>query len=99
MEYGGGPLVYMGHSLTGYVTHVLALTSLPAPHGFCMILPPRMDQIYSGVVNTLKGERGRRKLYQLHGRSLLRIGCHMTIDSLYLVDDRYLLLQSLHMIH
>jgi hypothetical protein len=27
--------------------------------------------------------KGRRKLYQLHGRSLLRIGCHMTIDSWY----------------
>jgi hypothetical protein len=34
--------------------------------------------------------KGRRKLYQLHRHSLLRIRCHMMIDSLYLVDDRYL---------
>jgi hypothetical protein len=33
------------------------------------------------IVNAQEG-KGRRKLYQLHGRSLLRIGCHMTIDSL-----------------
>jgi hypothetical protein len=53
----------------------------------------RLDQIVVDkchvifVVNAQRG-KGRRKLHQLHERSLLRIGCHMTIDPLS-VDDSY----------
>ena len=42
------------------------------------------------VVNAQRG-KDRRKLHQLHGRSLLRIGCHMTINYRYLNDDSHLL--------
>ncbi|KAL4951453.1 hypothetical protein BDW69DRAFT_38599 [Aspergillus filifer] len=37
-----------------------------------------------GICMYAQRKEGRRKLYQLHECSLLRIGCHMTIDSLSL---------------
>ena len=45
-------------------------------------------KLLSYVVNAHRG-RSRRKLYQLHERSLLRIGCHMTIDCLVDWLDAY----------
>jgi hypothetical protein len=60
----------------------------------CFVKRPKREAHIEMCCEYAQRGKGRRKLYQLHGRSLLRIGCHMTIDSLYLVDDRSFL-QSL----